>query len=55
MFVENVYEQLCVGRLRAAEAETAPAIIPPTTATTAAAFIECLIINVIVYKIFEWL
>jgi hypothetical protein len=41
-----MYEQLCVGRLRAADAETVPAIAPPMTAATAAAFIEKLAINV---------
>ena len=46
MFVLNMYEQLCVGRLRAADAETVPAIAPPMTAATAAAFIEKLAINV---------
>jgi hypothetical protein len=35
-----MYEQLIVGRLRAAEAETAPAAIPPMTATVVAIFIE---------------
>jgi hypothetical protein len=46
MFVLNMYEQLIVGRLRAAEAETAPATRPPTTATDVAIFIENLDINV---------
>ena len=45
-FVLNEYEQLIVGRLRAADAETAPATIPPMTATDVAIFIEILDINV---------
>jgi hypothetical protein len=42
MFVLNMYEQLIVGRLRAADAVTAPATRPPTTATDVAIFIESL-------------
>jgi hypothetical protein len=45
MFDENVYPQFCVGRLRAADAETALAIIPPITVATATVFIEKLDIN----------
>jgi hypothetical protein len=45
MFVLNEYEQLCVGRLRAADAETALATIPPRIAVDTATFIEKLDIN----------
>jgi hypothetical protein len=45
MFVLNMYEQLMVGRLRAADAETAPAIIPPRIATVVAPLIEKLLIK----------
>jgi hypothetical protein len=41
-----MYEQLCGARLRAADAETAPATIPPMIATDVAIFIEKLDINV---------
>jgi hypothetical protein len=45
-FVLNTYEQLIVGRLRAADAVTAPATRPPTIATDVAIFIEIDDINV---------
>jgi hypothetical protein len=44
-FVLNVLAQLIVGRLRAADAEIAPAAIPPMIATDVAIFIENLDIN----------
>jgi hypothetical protein len=45
MFVSNLYEQLCGARLRAADAETALATIPPRIATDVATFNEILDIN----------
>jgi hypothetical protein len=45
IFVLNEYEQLCGARLRAADAETALAAIPPRIATVVATFIENVDIN----------